>query len=117
MRQVLAMMALIVFTLILFGCAGVKQEPAAGSQSVSIQVTPGGYSPQVLEVVKGTPVNLNFQTGNSMGCAGDIEIPAFGIRQKLTPETTTAVKVVPQKAGDYIIRCSMNMFTTTLKVQ
>ncbi|MHB1420351.1 MAG: cupredoxin domain-containing protein [Bacillota bacterium] len=102
---------------LLAGCTGNQQTSSGEAQALPIQVTSGGYSPEVLEVKKGSPVILNFEAGSRLGCAGELEIPEFGVRKTLEPGKTTPVEILPEKAGDIIIRCSMNMFATTLAVK
>ena len=87
------------------------------NQSVTVKVTAGGYYPEVREVKKGIPVVLNFQTDANPGCAGYMEIPDFGVRLLLEPNKTIPVKIVPKEAGDLVIKCAMNMFSTTLTVK
>lgn len=118
MKQKLIILLLVLLgVFVLAGCGGKEQTSSSSAQSLTIQVTSGGYSPEVLEVKKGNPVILNFQAASSLGCAGDLEIPDFGVRQSLAPDKTTPVKILPKSEGDFVIRCSMNMFTATLKVR
>lgn len=99
------------------GCAGNQRDNSAETQFVTVRVTSSGYYPEVPEVKKGIPVVLNFQAASDIGCASYMEIPDYGVSQRLEPNKTTLVEITPREAGDFVIRCSMNMFSTTLKVK
>lgn len=96
------------------GCGGGSNQQVP---SLLVYASSGGYSPQVLEIKKNSTVVLNFEAATNLGCAGDLEIPQFGIRQRLTPGKTTPIEIKPVREGIYQIRCSMNMFTAMLTVK
>ena len=92
-----------------------RAEMQAGLQVVRIRVK-GGYSPDVVEVRRGAPVQLLFDRQEAGECTSRVVIPAFKVNAALPAYQTTAVELVPDQAGEYGFACGMNMVTGTLKV-
>lgn len=68
---------------------------SAGIQQVDITVK-GGYSPNVIEVEHGKPVQLNFYRDEEGTCSEELLLPDFNIRRDLAPYKTTAIEFLPQ---------------------
>ena len=79
-----------------------------GVQEVNITVK-GGYSPNLIEVQKGQPVQLNFYRDEDGSCSEELLMPDFNIRRDLPAFRTTAVTFVPREAGRFEFTCGMNM--------
>jgi plastocyanin domain-containing protein len=81
---------------------------SAGVQQIDIMVK-GGYSPNVIEVEKGKPVQLNFYRDEDNSCSEELLLPDFQIRRELAPFQTTAVELLPRQAGRFEFTCGMHM--------
>lgn len=88
----------------------------AGVQEISIRIK-GGYSPDVIEVVKDKLVRLNFFRDEENSCSEEIVFSDFGIRRELPAFQTTVVELLPKAAGSFEFVCGMNMLRGTLIVK
>ena len=88
---------------------------AAGIQQVDITVK-GGYSPNVIEVRKNEPVQLNFYRDEESSCSEGLLMPDFHIRRDLPAFQTTIVEFLPQQAGRYEFTCGMHMLRGSVVV-
>lgn len=84
-------------------------------QQVDITVK-GGYSPDVIEVKRGQPVQLNFYRDEESSCSEELLIPDFSIRRELPAFQTTAVEFLPEQAGRFEFTCGMHMLRGSLVV-
>ena len=89
---------------------------AGGVQQVAITVK-GGYSPSVVEVVRGRPVQLSFYRDEENSCSEELLLPAFSIRRDLPAFKTTLVELLPEKPGRYEFTCGMGMLRGSLIVR
>jgi plastocyanin domain-containing protein len=89
---------------------------SAGVQQVDITVK-GGYSPDVIEVERGKPVQLNFYRDEESSCSEELLKPDFQIRRELPAFRTTAVELLPQQAGQFEFTCGMHMLRGRLVVK
>ena len=89
---------------------------SAGIQQVDIMVK-GGYSPDVIEVERGKPVQLNFYRDEENSCSEELLLPDFNIRRDLAPFKTTAIEFLPQQAGTFAFTCGMHMLRGSLVVK
>ncbi|MCC3160224.1 cupredoxin domain-containing protein [Hymenobacter sp. 15J16-1T3B] len=89
---------------------------SAGIQQVDI-VVKGGYSPNVIEVEHGKPVQLNFYRDEENSCSEELLLPDFNIRRELAPFKTTAIELLPQQAGTFEFTCGMHMLRGSLVVK
>lgn len=89
---------------------------SAGIQQVDI-VVKGGYSPNVIEVEHGKPVQLNFYRDEEGTCSEELLLPDFNIRRDLAPFKTTAIEFLPQQAGTFEFTCGMHMLRGSLVVK
>ena len=74
----------------------------------------GGYSPDQIVVQVGQPVQLNFLRKDPSSCLEQIILPDFNKAIDLPLNQTATIEIVPEKAGDYMFHCGMNMFRGTL---
>lgn len=79
-------------------------------------VVGGGYSPEVISVRKGQSVTLNFYRTDPGDCQEEVVLPDFGIRRHLPLNQTLPVEIKPEKEGEYIFSCGMNMYHGKIKV-
>jgi len=94
---------------------GAATTTTAGVQQVDIQVK-GGYSPDLIEVRKGQPVQLRFYRGEDSSCSEELLIPDFHVRRDLPAYQTTTVELLPQQAGSFEFTCGMHMLRGRLVV-
>ena len=89
---------------------------SAGVQQVDI-VVKGGYSPNVIEVEHGKPVQLNFYRDEEGTCSEELLLPDFNIRRDLAPFKTTTIEFLPKQAGTFEFTCGMHMLRGSLVVK
>ncbi len=89
---------------------------SGGVQEVAITVK-GGYSPDVIEVKRGQPVQLSFYRDEENSCSEELLMPDFSIRRDLPAFKTTLVKLLPQAAGTFPFTCGMGMLRGSLVVK
>ncbi|MGF1591061.1 MAG: cupredoxin domain-containing protein [Pleurocapsa sp.] len=93
-----------------------KARLAQGIQEVDI-VVDGGYIPDRIEVTAGEPVKLNFYRQDPSSCLEQVLLPDFNQALDLTLNQTTSVEIVPEKPGEYIFTCGMNMYRGVVKAE
>src|SRR5688500_15620693 len=69
---------------------------SGGVQEVAITVK-GGYSPDVIEVERGKPVQISFYRDEENTCSEELLMPDFSIRRDLPAFKTTMVELLPQQ--------------------
>lgn len=89
---------------------------ASGVQEVDITVK-GGYSPDVIEVEHGKPVQLNFYRDEEASCSEVLLFPEFHIRRDLPAYQTTLIEVLPEQKGTFEFTCGMHMLRGKLVVK
>lgn len=89
---------------------------SSGVQEVDITVK-GGYSPDVIEVERGKPVQLHFYRDEENSCSEELLMPDFSIRRDLPAFQTTLVELFPKEAGRFEFTCGMGMLRGTLVVK
>jgi plastocyanin domain-containing protein len=88
----------------------------SGLQEVRVTVK-GGYSPDVIVVKKDMPVRLNFYRDETSSCSEQVVFGDFGIARELPAFKTTTVEFTPDKTGEFIFACGMNMLRGKLIVE
>jgi len=89
---------------------------ASGVQEIKITVK-GGYSPDVIAVKQGVPVKLDFYRDETASCTEQVVFGDFGIARNLPAYKTTSIEFTPDKAGEFIFACGMNMVRGKLVVE
>ncbi len=89
---------------------------SSGVQEVDITVK-GGYSPDIIEVERGKPVQLHFYRDEENSCSEELLMPDFNIRRDLPAFKTTMVELLPQQAGKFEFTCGMGMLRGSLVVK
>ncbi|AYA39076.1 cupredoxin domain-containing protein (plasmid) [Hymenobacter oligotrophus] len=89
---------------------------SGGVQEVAITVK-GGYSPDVIEVERGKPVQLSFYRDEENSCSEELLMPDFNVRRDLPAFKTTLVELLPQQAGTFTFTCGMGMLRGNLVVK
>lgn len=86
-----------------------KERPVGVTDSVNIRVD-GGYTPDVISLEIGKPVRLNFLRSDENSCLEEVVLSDFKIRKFLPLNKEVTIQINPQKAGEYVFTCGMNMF-------
>jgi plastocyanin domain-containing protein len=92
------------------------EEVEPGLQRVKVTVK-GGYSPDVIVVRKGIPVELDFYRDETSSCTEQVVFGDFGISRKLPAFETTPVRFTPEREGEFIFTCGMRMVRGKLVVE
>jgi plastocyanin domain-containing protein len=88
----------------------------SGVQEVNVTVK-GGYSPDVIVVQKSKPVRLNFYRDETGSCSEQVIFGDFGIARNLPAYKSTAIEFTPDRAGEFVFTCGMNMLRGKLIVK
>src|SRR5215469_10665514 len=91
-------------------------ELAGGMQRATVTVR-GGYSPEVVRVRQGVPVELVFDRQESGDCTSRVVFPDFQVSAALPANHRTTVRLDPAEAGEFGFACGMNMIHGTLVVE
>ena len=89
---------------------------SAGVQRVGVTVR-GGYSPDVIRVRQGVPLELVFDRQETGDCTSRVVFPDLGVSAELPAFTRTVVRLNPQRAGSFGFACGMNMIHGRLVVE
>lgn len=81
-----------------------------GVQTATITIAEGKYTPSTISVKKGVPVALTFKGGKKMGCGSIVEFKSLKMKQTVKEGKTVVFKFTPNKAGEVLFACSMNMY-------
>ncbi|MEH7482944.1 cupredoxin domain-containing protein, partial [Neobacillus drentensis] len=85
---------------------------------VKMEVTTQGYTPNVIRVKKGVPVELEIKNPlDSSNCISTFMIPDFYINNVNLKTGTTKLTFTPDKSGEYTFSCGMQMFKGTIIVE
>ncbi|MFA5890925.1 MAG: heavy metal translocating P-type ATPase [Actinomycetota bacterium] len=89
---------------------------ADGLQQIDITVK-GGYSPDVIRVTVGTPLQLTFDRQESGDCTSRVVFPHLQLSKSLPAFEKTAVQFTPTEVGEFGFACGMNMIHGRLIVE
>ncbi|MER7468860.1 heavy metal translocating P-type ATPase [Streptomyces sp. NPDC097981] len=87
-----------------------------GIQRVDVVVR-GGYSPNLIKVRQGTPLELVFDRQESGECTSRVVFPDLHVSAGLPAHTRTTVRLSPDQPGTFGFACGMNMIHGTLVVE
>lgn len=77
----------------------------------------GGYSPNAIEVPRGSRVRLTFDRQEDNPCSEEVVVPDFGIRRDLPAFARTVVEFTADTAGTHQFACGMGMLRGTIIVK
>ncbi|CAN5341455.1 hypothetical protein BH11ARM1_BH11ARM1_15360 [soil metagenome] len=86
-----------------------------GVQKVAVTIN-GGYSPSVVQVVAGKPVELTFTRTEKSGCGGQVVIKGLNYSKAVASGKSIVVKFTPKKADDIPFTCGMGMISGKIVV-
>ncbi|EKN70729.1 hypothetical protein BABA_04789 [Neobacillus bataviensis LMG 21833] len=85
---------------------------------VKMLVTEKGYTPNVIRVKKGVPVELEIENPlENNSCLSTFMIPDFHVNNINLKTGTTNLSFTPDKTGEYTFSCGMKMFKGTVIVE
>src|SRR5215204_2201241 len=86
-----------------------------GVQKIAVRVR-GGYSPKLIHVRQGVPLEIEFDRQESGECTNRVVFADLGVNAGLPAYTKTTVRLRPDRAGTFGFACGMNMVHGTLIV-
>src|SRR5215510_1978525 len=86
-----------------------------GVQRVVVTVK-GGYSPDVIKVRQGVPLEMVFDRQEAGDCTSRVVFPDLAVSASLPAFERTTVRLAPPAAGSFGFACGMNMIHGTLIV-
>ncbi|GGT42404.1 heavy metal translocating P-type ATPase [Streptomyces chromofuscus] len=87
-----------------------------GVQRVEVTVR-GGYSPNLVTVRQGVPVELVFDRQEAGECTSRVVFPDLQVGAGLPSHSRTTVRLNPDRPGSFGFACGMNMIHGTLLVE
>jgi P-type Cu+ transporter len=91
-------------------------ELSGGVQHIEVTVR-GGYSPDVIRVRQGVPLELVFDRQESGDCTSRVVFPDLQMSAALPAFERTTVRLDPAATGSFGFACGMNMIHGTLVVE
>src|SRR5215813_793431 len=91
-------------------------ELRGGVQRATVTVK-GGYSPEILRVRQGVPVELTFDRQETGDCTSRVVFPDFRVSAALPAYKQTTVWLDPGQPGEFGFACGMNMIHGSLIVE
>ena len=89
---------------------------ATGVQRLKVLVR-GGYTPDVIVLKRGAPVELDFYRDETNSCTEQVIFNDFQISRLLPAFKTTRIAFTPERAGTFRFNCGMNMVHGKLIVE
>jgi RND family efflux transporter MFP subunit len=90
---------------------------SGGAARHEIAITGHGFSPDRIEVRRGTNVALVFTRRTNQTCATEVAIPTLEVKKALPLNTPITIDYTADKTGEVALTCGMNMIRGTLVVQ
>jgi hypothetical protein len=91
-----------------------------GVQTLTLVVTPGGYSPLRFSVRKDVPVKLTFRQLGQVGCGNELVFPADPVSPSslrlASPTDEEVLKFTPRTPGTFEFHCSHQMYRGLMTV-
>jgi plastocyanin domain-containing protein len=93
-----------------------EAQEAAPARVIDI-VVQGGYQPSRIVVREGERVRLRFVRHEYSSCTREVVFPWLDLRRELPPHQPVVIDLPAMRAGEYELRCGMNMVRGTIVVQ
>ncbi len=84
---------------------------------IKMEVTPTGYTPNVIHVKKGVPVKLDIHNPLENSCLSTLNMPDFNLNNINLKVGTTNLSFTPSAAGEYTFSCGMDMYKGKIIVE
>ncbi len=95
----------------------VEAKISGNLQEVDLRISAYGYSPSTIVAKQGVPLKINLKADSNAGCARDIVFSDFGVRKLVARGGSETVQLDTSKAGEFVFRCSMDMFRGKLVIK
>jgi plastocyanin domain-containing protein len=92
-----------------------EEEVSVVGNTVDIMVE-GGYKPEVISIPKGKTTKINFFRKDPSSCLEEVVLSDFKIKKYLPLNEKVTVEITPQKTGEFVFACGMNMFHGKVRV-
>lgn len=86
-----------------------KEREVHVADSVDI-IVEGGYCPEVISIPKGKTTKLNFIRKDPSSCLEEVVLGDFKIRKHLPLNQKVTIELTPQRSGEFVYACGMNMY-------
>ena len=86
-----------------------KEKQVAVVDEVDIIVN-GGYSPEVISIPVWKITKINFTRTDPTDCLSEVVLGDFKIKKELPINQKVTVEIKPEKIGEYVYSCGMNMY-------
>ena len=113
----LASIAAVVWFFWLKRTAGTRAALVSGGWQEQMVLVKGGYTPDTIVAVAGTPLRLVFQREEASPCSETVVFDSFGKSARLPEGRPTVVELMPTAPGEYPFSCQMGMLRGTLVVE
>lgn len=97
----------IVFTYWFFLMRREQEVEVKGEIDITVE---GGYKPEVISIPRGKPMRINFLRRDPSSCLEEVVLSDFKIRKYLPLNQKVSIEITPQKSGEFVFSCGMNMF-------
>lgn len=94
-----------------------NQPKEIANTEATINIGPGGYSPNTISLKAGSQVTVNLVNKNSYTCASSFTIPELNIQKVVSVGTTEQIKfTTPDKNTEIAFMCVMGMYRGVINV-
>lgn len=92
-----------------------EKEVTVLGDSIDIKVD-GGYQPESISIKKGKLTKINFMRTDPSTCLEEVVLSDFKVRKYLPLNKKITIQITPQKSGEFVFSCGMNMFHGKIRV-
>ena len=100
-----------------FGPRRARSAQMDGGVQRAVVTVKGGYSPDVIKVRRGVPLEMVFDRQESGDCTSRVVFPDLTVSAALPAYQQTTVRLTPASPGTFGFACGMNMVHGTLIVE
>lgn len=88
----------------------VTNTTADGIQKATITIEGGKYTPNLITVEHGKPVELTFKGGKELGCGGTVVFKSLNQSKEVESGKSVTFAFTPDKKGEIPFTCGMDMY-------
>lgn len=88
----------------------VPAKEVKGVQKMTVVIDGGKYTPALILVKKGKPVELTFVAGKSPGCGSTVVFKSLKVSKDVPKDKSVTIKFTPKEAGQIAFTCGMGMY-------
>ena len=92
-----------------------EKEVTVTGNSINITVE-GGYQPEFISIPKGKTTKISFFRKDPSSCLEEVVLADFKIKKYLPMNKKVSIEIKPEKTGEFIFSCGMNMNHGKIKV-